>query len=244
MNKSVVITGVSGGIGKALCSAFSAAGYHVIGTDLVQECDDVDDYYAMDLLSFVSDQKQRRDFLHFVNDSLNGRELSCLINNAAIQILGGTSEVSIDRFRESLDINVSAPFLLIQLLLPQLEKAKGSVVNIGSIHTKATKPKFLAYSTSKAALHGLTQAAAIDLGGRIRVNSIQPAATATEMLLAGFNDSSKLDELKSYHPVGRIAEPGEIAGIAVFLTSEQAGFITGASICVDGGIGIRLHDPE
>ena len=244
MSKSVIITGATGGIGKALCEAFSASGYYVIGTDLAGGCDNVDDYYSMDLLSFVNNQEERNNFLTFVDNSLNGRMLVGLINNAAIQIIGEISNISADSFKDSLAINVTAPFLLLQLLLPRLSASNGSVINIGSIHTKATKPKFLAYSTSKSALLGLTQAAAVDLGGRVRVNSIQPAATATEMLLEGFNDSSKLDELKSYHPVGRIAEPSEIANVAVFLVSDKAGFITGASICMDGGIGIRLHDPE
>ncbi|WP_457618568.1 SDR family NAD(P)-dependent oxidoreductase, partial [Lutibacter sp.] len=95
-------------------------------------------------------------------------------------------------------------------------------------------------------LLGLTQAMAIDLGSKkIRVNIIQPAATATEMLIAGFKGKEdSLKELEQYHPIGRIAEPKEIAELAVFLVSDKAGFISGSAVGIDGGIGGRLYDPE
>jgi len=244
MQQAVLITGAAGGIGKSLCEAFNGAGYYVIATDILQEFDRGDVYYSMDLLSFVDNENERASFLRFIDASLKGRKLTTLINNAAVQILGGMSKIKLDSFQTSLSVNVTAPFLLMQLFLQKLEEANGSVINIGSIHARVTKPKYLAYATSKSALQGLTQAAAVDLGGRVRVNNIQPAATATEMLMEGFKDMDKLDELKKYHPIGRIAEPVEIAEIAVFLASEKASFITGVSLNIDGGIGIRLHDPE
>jgi NAD(P)-dependent dehydrogenase (short-subunit alcohol dehydrogenase family) len=126
-----------------------------------------------------------------------------------------------------------------------LSNANGSVVNISSIHSTLTKPGFVCYATSKAALGGLTKSAAVELGAKVRINAINPAATATPMLVAGFEDKeSALRELGSMHPLGRIAEPEEIARTAVFLASEKASFINGACLNVDGGISARLHDPE
>jgi NAD(P)-dependent dehydrogenase (short-subunit alcohol dehydrogenase family) len=142
-------------------------------------------------------------------------------------------------------VNLIAPFVLIRELLSCLSNANGSVVNINSIHGTLTKPGFVCYATSKAALGGLTKSTAVELGGQVRVNAINPAATATPMLVAGFEDKeSALRELGRMHPIGRIAKPEEIAQAAVFLASEQASFITGACLNVDGGMAARLHDPE
>jgi NAD(P)-dependent dehydrogenase (short-subunit alcohol dehydrogenase family) len=85
---------------------------------------------------------------------------------------------------------------------------------------------------------------AVDLGPRVRINAISPAATATPMLLAGFEGkSAELDELAKKHPLERIAQPWEVAKTALFLASPDAAFISGATLNIDGGIGGRLHDP-
>jgi NAD(P)-dependent dehydrogenase (short-subunit alcohol dehydrogenase family) len=133
---------------------------------------------------------------------------------------------------------------LTQKLFSLLEKARGSVVNISSIHAKLTKPEFSCYATSKAALLGLTKSMAVELGSKVRINAICPAAVSTPMLLAGFDGQSEAYEiLSSMHPVGRIAEPSEVAKLALFLASKDAQFINGSSLELDGGIGSRLHDP-
>ena len=137
-----------------------------------------------------------------------------------------------------------SPFFTTKHLLNFLEKKQGSVINIGSVHANLTKPGFVCYATSKSALIGLTNSMAVDLGPRLRINAINPAATATQMLLDGFKDKDdKYKELASNHPLKRIAEPCEIAKAALFLASDDASFITGSCIDIHGGIGRRLHDP-
>jgi NAD(P)-dependent dehydrogenase (short-subunit alcohol dehydrogenase family) len=139
---------------------------------------------------------------------------------------------------------VVAPFVLAKLFEELLRKARGSIINIGSIHSKLTKSRFCAYSTSKAALSGLTRALALEFSGEVNVNVILPGATRTAMLLAGFSEQpEKYQELESFQPVGRIAEPEEIAHLALFLCSDNARCITGADFPIDGGIGGCLHDP-
>jgi NAD(P)-dependent dehydrogenase (short-subunit alcohol dehydrogenase family) len=119
------------------------------------------------------------------------------------------------------------------------------VVNIASVHAQLTKPGFAAYATSKSALVGLTRSLAVDLEGVVRVNCISPGATGTPMLVAGFEGREEaLSQLGQCHPLGRIAAPEEVARVAVFLASDDASFIDGAVLDVDGGIGARLHDPE
>jgi NAD(P)-dependent dehydrogenase (short-subunit alcohol dehydrogenase family) len=244
---AALITGCNGGIGQALCREFSAAGYLVIGTDLHQKKEaDCDLYLSCDLLELATDSVSQTWFQNAICGFLDKQstELKVVINNAALQITKPLSALSTCEFLASQQINVVAPFVLAKLFEELLRKARGSIVNIGSIHSKLTKPRFCAYSTSKAALSGLTRALALEFSGQVNVNVILPGATRTAMLLAGFREQpEKYQELESFQPAGRIAEPEEIAHLALFLCSPNARFITGSDFPIDGGIGGCLHDP-
>jgi NAD(P)-dependent dehydrogenase (short-subunit alcohol dehydrogenase family) len=245
--KAVLVTGAAGDIGRALCTAFSAAGYFVIATDLEQRAGETagDVFIGADLAELVLDDNCREQFAVQVNAALSGRPLKGLVNNAAMQKRARLDDMAPADFRRTLDVNVTAPALLVQLFAGRLEEARGSVVNIGSIHARLTKPAFVAYATSKAALAGLTRALAVDLGDRVRVNAIQPAAVETAMLLEGFRGKRDIyPALEASHPVNRLARPDEIAAAGVFLVADDCRFMTGAVLDVDGGIGARLHDPE
>ena len=244
MPKSVLITGANGGIGKALCRVFIDTGYFVIASDQVTGDCACDVFIQANIETLCADPDYRADIFAKVRGYLDDQGLFALVNNAAIQILGKTEEIQVEQWRRTLDTNLIAPFLLIQGLLPELKKARGSVVNISSVHAINTKPGFVCYATSKSALVGMTKAMAVDLGADVRVNAICPGATATPMLLAGFEGKEEeFQQLSNMHPLERIAQPEEIANVALFLVSEQASFVTGASLSVDGGIGVRLHDP-
>jgi len=242
--KIALITGALGGIGQALCTEFQKAGYFVIGTDKREGSCACDAFLNIDIRDLYAKPSVREQVTADVRALLGTHGLKVLVNNAATQILNKTDDIKTEEWDATLETNLIAPFLLLQSLLPDLEKAKGSVVNIASIHAVATKPTFVCYATSKAALVGMTRALAVDLGPRVRVNAINPAATATPMLLAGFEGRSReFDELAKMHPLERIAQPWEVAKTAIFLASEDAAFISGAVLHIDGGIGGRLHDP-
>jgi len=245
--KIALITGCNGGIGKTICQEFKAAGYLVIGTDLQEKNETICDLYLRcDLIELASDSNIYKWFQDAVCSFIDEQaaDLQAIINNAAYQIVKPLRNLSISEFHSSQQINFVAPFVMAKLFDSALRKANGSIVNIGSIHARLTKPDFCAYSTSKAALSGLTRALSMEFSGDVIVNTIIPAATKTNMLLAGFSEHpGKFSELESYHPVGRIAEPVEIARLALFLCSDDARFITGAEVPIDGGIGSRLHDP-
>lgn len=243
--RTALITGAAGGIGQALCAVFASAGYRVVATD-VRPCNAHHDaFVALDLERFCEDRVYRQQAFSSLEGCLEGRSLEVLVNNAAVQHLAPTSQISDAQWRSTLNVNVAAPFLLVQGFLSHLELGRGAVINIGSVHARATKPGFVWYAASKAALEGLTRSLAVDLGGKVRVNAISPAATATPMLLAGFEGREEpLRRLADMHPMGRIAKPDEIAEVALFLASAHSGFLTGATIAVDGGISARLHDPE
>ena len=238
--KSVLVTGSNGGIGTAICLLLKEYGYFVIGSDRTPDKNNLDGFIQFDIRDLVLSEIRRSEFFNSFTLLVGDTQFTALINNAAVQILGSLSELSVDDFIESIDTNLTAPLVLSKLVFESLKENKGSIVNIGSIHAKLTKPAF----TSKAAILGLTQAMAVDAGKHIRVNAIQPAATATEMLLAGFKDTPEaLENLKAFHPTNTIANPIEIAEAVSFIISDKCQFINGTVLDINGGIGSRLHDP-
>jgi NAD(P)-dependent dehydrogenase (short-subunit alcohol dehydrogenase family) len=168
---------------------------------------------------------------------LGKRQLVGLVNNAALQVLSPTGHIRLADWEDSLSVNLTAPFLLTQALLEPLEAGHGCVVNIGSVHARATKREFAAYATTKAALHGLTRALAVDLGPSVRVVCIAPAAIATPMLMEGFKGKEDaFGRLEECHPANRIGRPEEVARVVSFLLSQDSGFLTGSTLYLDGGV--------
>lgn len=210
MNSPIaLVTGAAGGIGRALVRRFAAQGYRVLALDCSDKPDDLDcwHYQQVDLEQLVVDSAYTAKCLSDITQLIGNDGLAVLINNAAVQVLGGLSSLTVGDWHKTLDVNLLAPFVLTQALLPQLEAAAGCVINISSIHARLTKPNFVAYATSKAALSAMTRAMAVDLGGRVRVNAIEPAAIATEMLRAGFvGQPEQFANLVGCHPQGRIGD--------------------------------------
>lgn len=244
-SRAVLITGAAGGIGSALVDAYAEAGWRVIATDRRQVADSPAQVFVQaDFEEIVPDDAALSDFVGTVKEALQGSALRVLVNNAALQLLGGVPNVSISDWERTLRLNVTAPFRLAQALLPELQRANGTIINVGSVHAQATKREFVAYATSKAALHGMTQAMAVDLGGNPRVLCVAPAAVGTQMLHDGFAGRPEaLAELAAAHPVGRIAKPEEIARSIVILSQEPFMFATGTTVWLDGGVLSRLYDP-
>jgi NAD(P)-dependent dehydrogenase (short-subunit alcohol dehydrogenase family) len=244
--KYVVVTGAAGGIGQAIVRAFCTAGYAVIATDRATRPDALPcaDFIEADLAQMVADETYAAAIFARVRRAFGEAGVHALVNNAAVQRLGGVDSLARDDWRLTLDVNLLAPFLWAQALLPQLERADGCIVNISSVHARLTKKNFVAYATSKAALSGMTRAMAVDLGDRVRVNAVEPAAIDTEMLRAGFaQNPGRFNELRACHPQGRIGTPDEVASLVLFLTRAEAKFLHGACVGLDGGISGSLQDP-
>jgi NAD(P)-dependent dehydrogenase (short-subunit alcohol dehydrogenase family) len=243
--RTVLITGVAGGIGAALGTAFRKAGWWVIGTGRKAPGPEVCDVFVeADLDRLAIDDSILADFAAKIRMVCADNPLTALVNNAAVQILAPADKLTARDWQTTMNVNLTAPFRLSQTFLPELEAAGGVILNIGSVHAQATKPEFVAYATSKAALHGLTRALAVDMGKRVRVVCLAPAAISTPMLMAGFEGREEaFSELEACHPSGRIGFPEEVADAALFLTSPQAGFATGSTFWLDGGVLARLHDP-
>jgi len=242
----VIVTGAAGGIGQALVRGFADAGYGVIATDRCAAPEELPcEYFVQaDLQRTIAEPDYAETIFTRIRQHLGNRPLKALINNAAVQILGPSDKLSRQDWRATLDVNLLAPFFWTQAFLPELEACHGTVLNISSIHARLTKPEFVAYATSKAALSGLTRAMAVELGSRVRINAIEPAALDTPMLRAGFrNQQARFAQLERFHPVGRIGAPRDLAMLALSLVSHPLDFLNGACLALDGGISSRLHDP-
>ncbi|MEH6789268.1 SDR family NAD(P)-dependent oxidoreductase [Parasphingorhabdus sp.] len=242
---AALVTGSNGGIGQALVTTLQEAGWFVVGIDRNPDNrSKCDAFIHFDLANCCHESDFRKNCIDAILRAARDLPIKALINNAAVQVLGSTGEIRSEEWHNTLKVNLSAPFLLSQALLPCLRNASGSILNIGSVHAQATKKGFVAYATSKAGLHGLTRALAVDLGPQVRVNCLAPAAISTDMLKAGFE--GKDDEfaaLEAVHPAGRIGSCEDVAQAALFLLSDKSTFVTGCCFYLDGGILSRLHDP-
>jgi NAD(P)-dependent dehydrogenase (short-subunit alcohol dehydrogenase family) len=245
MVRYALVTGSSGAIGSAISKKLKEAGCFVCGIDQLANVDiPLDHFIQADLNEFVVDKYCRDNVVSEINDWLGLSKLDILVNNAAYQFISLNHPIPVAELTKSYNVNVLAPYLLITELSISLTEKTASVVNIGSIHSRLTKPGFVSYATSKAALAALTRGLALDYENRMRINCIEPASVETPMLLDGFKDfPKKKDELESYHPQKRISTPDEIAELVYLISSDAVRFLHGSCIDMSGGIGCRLHDP-
>ena len=248
---TVLITGAAGGIGVCLVETLVEAGWSVLGSDhpsvspsenLLQRCQA---WIPADLGGLSRDPHQLEALRSSVLSATGNDELMAVVHNAAVQRLGSFEQLGLADWQETLDVNLMAPVAISRALLPQLKRQRGSIVHIGSIHSQLTKPGFTAYATSKAALAGLTRSMAVELGGSVRVNAIEPAAIATPMLEAGFAQNPDLRvHLDAFHPSGSIGSPDDVARTVLFLLNPANRFLNGCVLPLGGGIHSRLHDPS
>ncbi|QWD70702.1 SDR family NAD(P)-dependent oxidoreductase [Polynucleobacter sp. UB-Siik-W21] len=246
MTKTAIVTGANGGIGSYISNALTVSGWRVIGIDKVFDKGFFsEDNFLMDLEKFGEDDCFHDIQLKRLKECLKDDKLDLLINNAAVQLVKPLEQISRLDFQKVLNINLVSAFLLSRDLVPCLEKARGSIINITSIHANLTKPYFSTYAISKAALTGLTKALAVELGSRVRVNAICPAAIDTEMLRSGFvGNEQNLLRLGKFHPSGEIGSVDNVFEAIQYLAGSKNNFLNGVILNIDGGISSRLHDPQ
>lgn len=238
MTQAVIVTGSAGGIGSALCMRLRSEGYLAIGIDRLrtQEAD-------VDLHQDLRDVKSLTELGRELGKSY---DIKAVIHNAAVQPVGGAGQTTFANWSEALRVNVVAIDALISGTRDSLAANDGSVVAISSVHSRATSGGITAYATTKAALEGWVRSAALDLGPLIRVNAVAPGAIDTAKLREGFArwDTDSAEErqaiLRRRTALGRIGEPSDIAGAVAFLIGDDARFVSGAVLIVDGGATARL----
>lgn len=236
------MTGAAGGIGRALVAAFDAAGWHVLTSDLLPL--PRADHVVGNIGHCVSPDSEEGQRIVAAFRAMSKGKLKAIIHNAAHQVVRDSAALTPDDWSQTLSVNLLAPFWLTLAFADELQANRGCMLAISSIHEKLTKPGFVAYATSKAALSGMVRALAVDLNGRVRCNAICPAAIATPMLKAGFDGKPEaFKRLEAHHPSGRIGLPEEVAQTAIFMCSDAASFMNGSCVDLSGGISARLHDP-
>lgn len=253
--KTAFVTGGTGGIGWSTALALHDAGARVAicgraGDGLERARARISDSGLAGMLALEADVSSQTDIAR-AGEILQERfgHLDILVNNAGIDSFQQLDAFSPERFGKVMDVNVTSVFLVISQVLPLLRAARSaSIVTIGSIHGHITTAGRSDYVASKSALVGATRALALDLApDRIRINLVSPGAIETPMLLRGWAvkaPDADPETLKAkagaLHPCGRIGTPEDVASAVMFLVGDEAGFITGTEILVDGGMSCRL----
>jgi len=238
--KVAIVTGGRSGIGKAITDRLRHEGARVF---TVQRGKDPDHEH---IIADLADPDAPAEAVAKIMEAA-GR-LDILVNNAGVMRQAAIEDMNPADWAHDLAVNLTAPFLMIRAALPHLRAARGSIVNVGSIEGLGANPGHASYCASKAGLHGLTRAVAVDHGGDgIRCNSVAPGWIDTD-LNEDFIDS--MDDPVAFrrdigmiHPAGRTGSPDEVAALVTFLASEEAGFITGETYRIDGGRMAKLSLP-
>ena len=236
--KRAIVTGAGNGIGLAISRAFADHGAAVLAVDL--NADDLKAALGVDdrvstLVADVSADDAPADIVDTAVAQLGGVDV--LVNNAGIVIAGTFETLTDDQFDTIMGVNVRAMFRISRQAVPHLkESGRGRIINLGSIMSDLAGPELSAYGTSKHAVAGLTKGMAVDLGRHgITVNYLQPGSIVTKMSEPFMDDPEFKAYWESKAPVGRLGQPDEVAAAAVFLASEEAQFVSGVGLNVDGG---------
>ena len=236
--RTALVTGGASGIGEATCRAMSAAGASVLIADIDRARAEVlasELPGARALICDITDESAVREIFS------NVPALDILVNNAGIGLVGGIEETAVDDFERLFRVNVRGMFLVTKAAMPLLFASRGCIVNIGSVAGLIGVKKRFAYCATKGAVVSMTRQLAVDYPTQIRVNCICPGTVDTPFVEAYLEKYHKHEkdkvrqELNVRQPIGRLGKPGEIAHLAVYLASEEAAFVQGSIISIDGG---------
>ena len=249
-NKRAVITGGSDGIGFGIAKAFAQNGAAILllarNEEKLKESASILSQYGAEVTVMAVDLSDSSTLKKVAQKILNiWPEIDVLVNNAGIARFTPFTDINEDELDMHLNLNVKAPYVLTQQLFGALAARKGSVINISSYFSRRMLPgrPSTAYSLTKGATDAFTKSLANEAGPQgVRVNAIAPGTVNTPLVQA--NISRLTDEvktkfgemIKTIYPLGRIGEPDDISGAAVFLASDQARWVTGSILAVDGGL--------
>jgi glucose 1-dehydrogenase len=250
--KNVLVTGGTSGIGQAIAVRFAEYGANV-AINYLRQADEAADTEGKVHACVASVRQQgvrnvlvqgdvssETDVVAMVEqtvDRLGG--LDVLVNNAGIQISRPSHELTAEEFERVIAVNLRGAFLCAREAIRRFlaDGVAGSIINISSVHQLIPKPGYLGYSVSKGGMQNLTRTLALEYAGRgIRVNGIGPGATVTPINRAWIDDPVKREMVQAHIPMARAGTADEMAGVTCFLASDDAAYITGQTLFVDGGL--------
>jgi NAD(P)-dependent dehydrogenase (short-subunit alcohol dehydrogenase family) len=245
-DKAALVSGGAMGIGSAVAKLLAERGVKVLLVDRA-ETEGLQVVSEIRLKGgtaefFKADISSADDCSDAVSKAVNlFGKLDIVSNNAGIQRYGTVETTPTDEWDEVMNTNLKSVFYICKFAIPHLKKTKGNIINMTSVQAFATQRNVAAYTASKHALLGLTRSMAIDFArDGIRVNCVAPGTVDTPMLkFAASLDpdpDSVYETCRNMHPLGRIAQPSEVAEVVAFLASERASFVTGSCYLVDGGL--------
>ncbi len=238
-DKIAIVTGGSRGIGRAIATRFATAGALVVVASR-SALDETTDEHLVWQRTDVANLGQVTALTKFALDRF-GR-IDVLVNNAGVQLEKSIVETTDTDWAQLNGVNVHGVFLCCRSMIPVMQRqGQGVIINIGSISADHADPNMAIYNASKAFVHGLTRSIAVDHGrDGIRCNAICPGWIMTDMAESGFAQADDPESARrnaiAQHPVGRLGEPDDIASLAVWLASDEAGFASGQLFTVDGGL--------
>jgi NAD(P)-dependent dehydrogenase (short-subunit alcohol dehydrogenase family) len=250
IDKVCVVTGGGAGTGRAVARAFATEGAKVVVADInataaAETAASIGEEggQAISVTTDVADVDSVRQLLTATLDRF--RETHVLMNNAAIQVNKRIEDTTLEEWSRQMAVNVGGVFLCSKYFLPELRKTRGAIVNMSSVNGTFVEPMCAGYCATKAAILGFTKGVAIDHGHEgVRVNAICPgyidAGLAEGYFLVQPNPDLARIQAGKLHALRRIGKPDEVARVAVFLASDEASFMTGAAVSVDGGFSAGL----
>ncbi|WP_128544195.1 SDR family NAD(P)-dependent oxidoreductase [Larkinella soli] len=245
-DKIALVTGGSRGIGRAIALRLAAEGADILihyarnraAAESVREEIETRGSRAALLQSDLGSLAGVRELVRQLPEQLGGRGLDILVNNAGVLAQAGIGNTVEDQFDHLINVNVKAPYFMIQETLGLLNEG-GRIINLSSNLARQPRPAVGLYAMTKAALDNLTAGLAGSLGGRgITINAVAPAATDTDMNAERLKNPAVREALESRFAFRRIGRPDDIAGVVAFLASPDAGWITGQIIEASGGFGL------
>ena len=237
--KIALVTGASSGMGAETARLLSDGGARVFGAQ--RGLSDFEDI----VVDFADPSSPEKAIDHIAKAT---GQLDILVNNAGVMREGTVEETSLDDWHLQMQINLTAPFLLIRYAMPLLRAARGAIVNVGSIEGLGNNPRHPAYGASKAELHGLTRAVAVDHGpDGVRCNAVAPGWIDTQLnedfITSLAEPATFRAKIGGIHPLGRTGAPQEVAELICWLASDSASFVTGQVWTIDGGRMSKLSLP-
>ncbi|GCA49392.1 2-(R)-hydroxypropyl-CoM dehydrogenase [Sinorhizobium sp. KGO-5] len=236
LQKVAIVTGGGRGIGAAIVRRLREDGISVVACGRSARPEGLDD----DVVWVRADVSWSADANRVVETASKYGLVSILVNNAGVQVEKTVLDTTDEDWSNVMDINCRGVFNMSRAVLPIMEKSGGSIVNLGSISGHVADPSMAIYNASKGFVHSLTRSIAVDHGPAVRCNAVCPGWIMTAMAESGFALAENPEKAKSAaiarHPARRFGTPSDIANAVAWLVSDQASFVTGQLLTIDGGL--------